>query len=130
MKHKSALLVCALLTLLVLAAPALAADDTAKAAEPITVAVAIGITIAVVQFVKEKLIPTLWDKLGDAGKFVVTVLAAAGVTLYKYLLRDNLPLNVAAVSFLVQVFIGAWFGYEVLKGVVPALSRGNKNKPA
>ena len=130
MRHKSALLVCAFLALLVLALPALAADDAAKAAEPLTIAAAIAITIAVVQFVKEKLIPTLWDKLGDVGKFVTSVLAAAGVTLYKYLIRDNLPLNLTAVSFLVQVFIGAWFGYEVLKGVVPALSRENKNKPA
>ena len=129
MKHKSRVLVLALLAFVVLALPALAADDAAKAAAPLTVAAAAAIAVAVVQFVKDKVIPGIWDKLGDLGKLVVAILASAGVTLYKYIFLEHIPLNFGAITFCAEVIVAATVGYAVLKGVAPTLSRENSNKP-
>jgi len=124
MKHKSAIFVLVLLALFALTLPALAADDATKAAAAaLTVTAAAAIAVAIVQFIKGKIIPTIWDKLGDAGKFAVTVLASAGVTLYKYIFLEGLPLNFSAILFCGEVIIAATVGYEVLKGVAPTLSR-------
>lgn len=115
-----------LFAVLILASCALlsaAQQGEAQAQEPLTVAAAIAIAIAIVQFIKEKLIPSIWDKLGDAGKFIVAVLASLGVTLYKYLILEHLALNLSALIFCVEVVIGATVGYQVLKGVAPTLSR-------
>jgi len=127
MRHKSALVVFLLLALFVLAMPLLAqAGDEPKPPIPLTVAAAALIAVAIVQFIKGKVIPAIWDKLGDAGKFAVTVLASAGVTLYKYIFLESLPLNFGAIAFCVEVVIAATVGYEVLKGVAPTLSRSVK----
>src|SRR4030043_1680087 len=127
MRHKSVLVVFPPLALFVRAMPLLAqAGDEPKPPIPLTVAAAALIAVAIVQFIKGKVIPGIWDKLGDAGKFVVAVLASAGVTLYKYIFLESLPLNFGALTFCVEVVIAATVGYEVLKGVAPTLSRSVK----
>lgn len=106
------------------AVPALAqAGDQPKAVVPLSVAAAVAIVIVIVQFVKEKIIPGLWDKLGDLAKFVVSVLASVGVTVYKYLILEHLAVNFGTLTFCIEVIIGATIGYSVLKGIAPTLSR-------
>jgi hypothetical protein len=114
-----------LVCVLAFALPGLAqAGDQPKAAViALTVAAAAAVVIVIVQFVKEKIIPGLWDKFGDLAKFVVSVLASVGVTLYKYLILEHLPINFGTLTFCIEVVIAATIGYSVAKGIAPTLSR-------
>lgn len=125
--YKSVLLL-ALLAIFVLALPVLAQGGDQPKAAPLTVAAAAAIVLVIVQFVKEKIIPGLWDKFGDMAKLVTSVLASVGVTLYKYLILESLPINFGALTFCINVVILATVGYSVAKGIAPTLSRTAANK--
>lgn len=91
-----------------------------------TIIQAAAVVAAIVLFLKEKLIPGIWDKLGDIGKFAITILAAAGVTVYKYM-TEGLPFNIETIWFFIQVAIAATSGYLALKAAAPNISRSVRN---
>lgn len=76
-----------------------------------TVASAIAIVVAVVQFVKTKLFPTAIE---GAVAVVFTVAVSVGVTLYKYV-AEGIPINFGAITFAVQVVVGAMGAYGLVK---------------
>lgn len=76
-----------------------------------TVAAAIAIVVAVVQFVKTKLLPTV---IQGAVAVVFTVIVSVGVTLYKYV-AEGLPIDFGAITFCIQVVVGAMGAYGLVK---------------
>ena len=76
-----------------------------------TVAIAVGIVLAVVQFVKTKLLPTV---IQGAVAVVFTVIVSVGVTAYKYV-AEGLPLDFGAITFAIQVIVGAMGAYGLVK---------------
>ena len=70
---------------------------------------AIAIVMAVVQFLK-KLLPTI---IKDLVATVVTVLTAVVVVVFKYV-SEGLPLNFGAITFLIEVIVGAMGTYGLI----------------
>lgn len=75
-----------------------------------TVVAAVAIVVAVVQFAK-KALPTVVQGAVAVGLVVVV---SAGVTAYKHV-AEGLPFTIAAITFLVQVIIGAMGAYGLVK---------------
>jgi len=76
-----------------------------------TVAAAVGIVLAIVQFTKAKLLPSI---IQGPVAVVFTVLVSVGVTLYKYV-AEGLPINFGAIMFCIQVIVGAMGAYGLVK---------------
>jgi hypothetical protein len=70
----------------------------------------IAIVMAVVQFAK-KLLPTV---VKDLMASVLTVVVSVAVVVFKYV-SEGLPINFSAITFLVEVIVGAMGGYGLLK---------------
>jgi len=75
-----------------------------------TVIAAVAVVMAVVQFAK-KALPTVIQGAFAVG---IVVVASAGVTVYKYI-AEGLPFTFAAVTFLIQVVVGAMGAYGLVK---------------
>jgi hypothetical protein len=114
------------LFVLILALPALAQTNGDEKAS-MNVAEAAVIVAGIVTFIKMKILPALWDKLGDAGKFVLSILTSVGVVVYKYL-TEGLAFNVGTIWFLVEVVIAVTSGYIAAKSILPGLSRTNSTE--
>jgi len=71
---------------------------------------AIAVVMAVVQFIK-KPFPLIVE--GMVAK-VLVILASVAVTLYKFI-SEGLPLSFAAITFAVEVIIGALSAYSLIK---------------
>jgi uncharacterized membrane protein len=71
---------------------------------------AIAIVMAVMQFFK-KVLPTI---IKDMVASVLTVILSVIVVVFKYV-SEGLPLNFGAITFLVEVIVGAMGGYGLLK---------------
>lgn len=80
---------------------------------------AIAIVMAVVQFAK-KLLPTI---IKDVVAMVLTALVAVAVTVFKYV-SEGLPINFGAITFLVEVIVGAMSAYSLL-----TVAGGKKTTP-
>ena len=75
-----------------------------------TTVVAIGIVMAIVQFFK-KLAPGI---VQGTVAVILVFLASFGVTVYKFVSEGN-PFNLAAITFLVSVIVGALSAYSLLQ---------------
>lgn len=74
-----------------------------------TVVEAIGIVMAALQFCK-KLIPTIGGSLA----FLLCAVFSLAVTAFKFL-NEATPFTFAAITFFVQVFVGATGAYGLVK---------------
>jgi hypothetical protein len=74
----------------------------------------------IIQFIKTKILVAIWDKLGGAVKFGISVLVCAGVVVYKAIAL-SVSFNLNLIWILVEVVIAVTGAYKLASAFWPGL---------
>ena len=83
----------------------------------VTLAAAAGV---IIQFIKTKILMAVWDKLGAAVQFGISILVCAGVVVYNAL-QLGVPFNLNLVWILVEVVIAVTGAYKIASQLWPGI---------